>query len=145
MYQLLLIPVAFGLAKLFSDVLDANRELAKIDKKHIYRNYLIKYFKKDDEKIVKQKITKSINLIVENYSHFKIGKSGIPAKRAEQHEEYTEMFLLCESKYSELIENLEKYYNKKFRHHEKNDNKNYGSASTMSKIDDNYYLYVVVI
>jgi len=55
------------------------------------------------------------------------------------------MFLLCQSKYPELIENLERYYNEKYINHKKNDNKNMGSASVMSEIKKNYYLYIVVV
>jgi len=145
MYQILLIPIAIGIAKLFSKLFESNPDLEKIDSEHIYEDYLVTYFKKDKERIVKQKITSSINRIIETYGHFKIGKSGIPVQRAKQHREYKEMFLLCQSKYPELIENLERYYNEKYINHKKNDNKNMGSASVMSEIKKNYYLYIVVV
>lgn len=55
------------------------------------------------------------------------------------------MFLLCETKVSSVIEELEEYYNDKFDEHPKNDNINKGSACKMSDINNKYYLYMVVI
>lgn len=88
MYQLLLIPIALGLAKLFTNLFKSNPELKRIKKDSIYKDYLITHNKNDSLKVTKQKITKSINQTIKNYDHFKIGKSGIPQSRASQYKEY---------------------------------------------------------
>jgi len=132
------------LGGLLCELFESNSELGGILSSEIYKDYLIKYYKNSNEIIIKQHITKSINLIISNFNNFKIGKTGIPFARAKQYLEYNQMFLLCESRYSDLIENLEIYYNKKYLNHPNNDNINKGSACRMSKIDNKYYLYLVV-
>jgi len=50
MYQILLIPIAIGIAKLFSKLFESNPDLEKIDSEHIYEDYLVTYFKKRQRK-----------------------------------------------------------------------------------------------
>lgn len=54
------------------------------------------------------------------------------------------MFLLCDSKDSDFISELENYYNTKYISHPKNDNKKIGSAGKSVSINGHYYLYIVV-
>lgn len=126
MYPLLLIGT--GIAILLKELFSADNELKKISTDHIYCDYLNKHYKKTHEGALKANITKSINKIVEQYKGFKIGKTGNPPVRNLNHKEYSEMFLLCESKNPEFIYTLESTYNNKFIEHKKNDNKKVGGG-----------------
>jgi len=144
MNPLLLIAVAVGLGKLFENAFYDNKELKNISSDHIFDAFKRKHFKKTDIGAMKTQITKSINEIIPQYKSFKIGKTGNPESRNRQHIEYDEMFLLCESKDSKFISDIESYYNEKYIDHKKNDNKKIGSAGESKSIDGKHYLYIVV-
>ena len=95
--------VLVGLAILFKNLFSADNELKKISTEHIYCVYLNKHYEKTNEPTLKTNITKSINKITKQYKGFKIGKTGNPPVRNLNHKEYSEMFLLCESKNPEFI------------------------------------------
>ncbi|OFX37786.1 MAG: hypothetical protein A2X08_02965 [Bacteroidetes bacterium GWA2_32_17] len=142
MFPLLLIGT--GLAILLKELFSADNELKKISTEHIYCVYLNKHYEKTNEPTLKANITKSINKITKQYKGFKIGKTGNPPVINMNHKEYSEMFLLCESKNPEFIYTLESIYNKKFIEHKKNDNKKEGSAGICKSVDGKFYLYIVV-
>lgn len=145
MNPFVLIAVAIGVGKLFTNLFKDNPELDEISHEDIYKDFL---FDIDDnelkESIVKQKITRSVNLIVKKYKGFKVGKTGNPKNRTSTHKTYNKMFLLCSSSDSSIINSLESHYNNKYIAHKKNDNKKVGSAGVAVAMNNKYYLYIVV-
>ena len=140
MLKLLLIPAAIKIVQWLSE----NPETNTITLEKISDEYLINYYKKNKESAIKQQITKAIEKIIKDYRYFKIGKTGVPEGRSAQHKDYDRMFVLCQTKYPEFIDNLESYYNSKYINHPKNENINEGTANRMSDTSGYYYLYVVV-
>ncbi|MCL6294910.1 hypothetical protein [Jejuia spongiicola] len=146
MHPFLLIAVAIGVGKLFAKIFKNNPELGEITHKDIYKDFLIDIDKNDlTERILKQKTTRSINLIIEKHKSFKIGKTGNPKSRTANHKIYDRMFLLCSSSDKEMINVLEGHYNDKYLTHKKNDNKKGGSAGDAKAMNGRYYLYIVTI
>ena len=145
MNPILFIAVALGLAKFLVDFFSGNPEFEEIDHDDIYKDFLIEEDQIEiDEKILKQKITRGINVLIKEYKGFKIGKTGNPKGRTGNHKKYKKMFLLCSTNSKELNKKLEGYYNTKYIEHKKNDNKKEGSAGEAKAVNGRFYLYVVV-
>jgi len=144
MNPLLLIGVAIGLGKLLVEALSNNSEFEEIEHKDIFKDFLIDQDNNDlIDSILKQKITRSINILIKKHKGYKIGKSGNPKTRTSNHMKYDKMFLLCASSDKELINFLESHYNTKYIKDKKNDNKKEGSAGVTVAVNGKYYLYLV--
>ncbi|PKP42464.1 MAG: hypothetical protein CVT95_12480 [Bacteroidetes bacterium HGW-Bacteroidetes-12] len=144
MNPFLFITVTIGIGVLFEKLFQKEEELSEIKPENIFEDFKVKYFKKSHVGATKTQITKSIEKIIPEYKSFKIGKTGNPTTRNAGHKTYTSMFLLCDSKDSDFISELENYYNSKYISHSKNDNKKVGSAGKSVSINGHYYLYIVV-
>lgn len=103
----------------------------------------MKVFAKSDRTSVLSTITRRINIIIKGCKHFKIGETCNVDKRFAAYSKYKEMYVLAESRYPDLIDELEAIYNQKYMEDKRNDNINCGSASSMGE-SSKYYLYVVV-
>jgi len=118
-------------------------------------NIMQEYLRTDtgftSETQLKQHVTRVINgQVLPKHRFFKMGKTGSVAARIDGHRskqplpKYKQMYLLVRSTDKAVINRLESYYNHYYIRHTKNDNKRAGSAGEMSKVDNYYYLYVVV-
>lgn len=141
---LLALGVAFFVGNLLKTKESNYYGIGGISKDSISDEHLIRYRVIDNEVVIKRNVTSKLNLIIDEYNYFKIGKSGIVGRRGNAYQDFDKMYLLCSSSQSDYIENLETYYNNKYFDHSKNKNIYKGSAGRMSAADGLYYLYVVV-
>jgi len=135
------------LGKLIYEAVKEQPDYSEIDHENVYVDYMIN---QDKEKltstILKQKTTRAVNKIQKEYKGFKIGKSGNPKERqgSTDYTKYKGMYVLCASSDSDVISDLEGYYNEKYIKHKKNDNKKEGSAGVTTDSNGVHYLYVSV-
>lgn len=94
--------------------------------------------------LVKARMVKNVNHLIENRKKFKIGKSGNPVQRFSQYEKYKYMYLLIETDKKEIASQLEAFLNEKFIDHRKNENLKIGSAGDAKASNGKYYVYAVV-
>ncbi|PKN16505.1 MAG: hypothetical protein CVU66_00715 [Deltaproteobacteria bacterium HGW-Deltaproteobacteria-23] len=139
-----LVAVAVALGLLFENSNKKSSELSLISRKDIYKSYCKKILKSSKPAVTRTHITRSINTIMAEYPHFKIGKTGNPNARQANHHVYSKMFLITESKYPDIISQYEREYNDRYAGTPGCDNIRGGSAGPISEISGKYYLYVVV-
>lgn len=136
----------YALDKLFSSNDPKPTGINGIPNENVIEDYLFRFKIRDNESNVRRRITRSINLILNNNpdQRFKIGKTGAGAGRHLNYSNYQFMFLLCKSSREDYIDNLEAHYIDSYIRNPLNDNKNVGSAGKMQSNDGLYYLYLVI-
>ncbi len=142
--MLTLFGVGVAVATFIISLSKRDESLSGISVNNIYETKRVWYNKNSNPKIVKQKITRNANIIINSCNYFKIGKSGNLKGRAGNYKGYDAMIILCRSKHKNLIEELEAYYNHMYITNPKNENKKEGSAGVMSDKEGTYYLYISV-
>ncbi len=146
MNPLAFISIMAGLGYLLKESVENDPEIKGIDTEKIFIDFNLRHFKKSNISVLKGRITRNINkIITSDCRAFKIGKTGNPNKRYDNHcVNYHSMFLLCESRYPDVIEHLEEYFIDKYFEHPKNENKKGGSAGITKSVDGKHYLYIAV-
>lgn len=134
-----------GGATLLKEVLKEEKHpsISGIPKENLNPNYLIKFRNTDKLGIIKQRITRNINIIIEKCDSFKIGKTGNKKTRPSNYLDFNEMYFLCESN-EKNINLLEAHYIDEYFDHKKNKNQRRGSAGRMVSSNGKFYLYLVV-
>lgn len=139
--------VLLGLGYLLREIFKSDPELTEIEADDIFKNFLI--FQDEEqlsERILKQRITRSINTIIKEAKGFKIGKSGNPKNRKSSYDyrKYHSIYVLYADSDEDNVAYLEALYNNKYINHRKNDNKREGSAGVTSASNGQHYLYIAV-
>ena len=101
---------------------------------------------KEKIKTIKQNIFETIEYLIKNHASFKIGETANPEARAgnEDYASYKTMYLLCKSKNSSIIDELEAFFIDKYISNAKNQNQNRGSGGKMNINNPLFYLYIIV-
>ena len=114
-----------------------------IPKEFVHTDILVRIFKSSNSGSIKRQITMTLNGIIGDYDEFKIGMTSNIPNRTRNYTDYDEMFILGESSFPAIIENLEKDYIQKYINHSKNQNTQIGGGE-MNLSKSKFYLYVVV-
>lgn len=127
--------------RIFSKNEDA--AIGGIPKEFVHKDTLVRVFKSSNSASIKRHITMTLNAIIGDYDEFKIGMTSNITNRTRNYTDYDEMFILGESSFPAIIENLEKDYIQKYINHSKNKNTQVGGGE-MNLSKSKFYLYVVV-
>lgn len=136
--------IGAGLAYLLLEVLsdEMDKSVSEFNDGDIITDYA-KFFESSEETKAKIHATKTINKLIKESAKFKIGKSGNPKGRNNQHIQFKKMYIIIESKNEKFINELEAVYNERYISNKKNKNCKIGSAGKMTKKTGRYFLYFI--